>query len=159
MEPSKSSPRRRGARRRNPRPTPDSASTLGFFSELGLGIRLFREKAKLTNAALAAASGIGKSQLSKYETGREFPKLDTLAKILDVLGVSPLWFFYMMHQLHREPVTGLQPLDLFAVASAASPLSAQETSAFSRIFQDLFDLHAAVLEARYSGSQIRVGGL
>jgi transcriptional regulator with XRE-family HTH domain len=153
MEASTSSPRRLAARRRKPRPAPDAASTLGFFSELGLGIRLFREKAKLTNAALAAASGIGKSQLSKYETGREFPKIDTLAKILDVLGVPPIWFFYVMHQLHREPVAGLQPLDLFAAASAASPLSAQEAAAFSRIFQDLLDLHVAVLEARYSGSQ------
>jgi transcriptional regulator with XRE-family HTH domain len=50
----------------------------------------FEAAPRLVKRVIRAArqSGIGKSQLSKYENGRELPKLDSLEKVLTTLGVS-----------------------------------------------------------------------
>jgi transcriptional regulator with XRE-family HTH domain len=66
------------------------ADAAGFFSQLGLALIILREKAGLAARGLAARAGVGKSQLSKYENGRESPKLETLARLLDALNVEPL---------------------------------------------------------------------
>ena len=42
-----------------------------------------RRKAKLTQAELAEKVGISEKHLSKIETGKNYPALDTFLKILD----------------------------------------------------------------------------
>lgn len=77
------------------------ADAAGFFSQLGLALIILRAKAGLSARGLAAKAGVGTSQLSKYENGRESPKLETLARLLGALNVEPLAFFYLMRLLHR----------------------------------------------------------
>jgi transcriptional regulator with XRE-family HTH domain len=67
------------------------------FKNLGLTLRLVRELRGLSQSAAARRAGIGKSQLSKYEIGKELPKLESLGKVLDVLSIDPFNFFYVMH--------------------------------------------------------------
>lgn len=61
-----------------------------MFRNLGLALQTLRQLREQSQSAVADAAGIGKSQLSKYENGKELPRLDSLAKVLHVLGCSPL---------------------------------------------------------------------
>jgi len=63
---------------------------------VGRTLVLLRDLRGHSQASLAKQAGIGKSQLSKYENGKELPKFDSLAKLLRVLGVGPLQFFFAM---------------------------------------------------------------
>ncbi len=47
-----------------------------------------RRKAKLTQAELAEKVGISEKHLSKIETGKNYPALDTFLKILDILNLT-----------------------------------------------------------------------
>jgi len=58
------------------------------FSYVGLAIRLLRSRASLTQGALAEIAIVTKSQVSKYEGGRQRPTLDTLDRIMTALGVD-----------------------------------------------------------------------
>lgn len=73
---------------RPPRPAP--------FRNFGVTLALLRDLEGKTVAQVARESGTGKSQVSKYENGQELPKLETLARILPVLDVSPLGFFFAL---------------------------------------------------------------
>lgn len=66
------------------------------FRNLGLALVVLRWLAGKSQADLAQAAGCGKSQLSKYETGKELPKLDTLDRLLASLGVSPMTLFFVV---------------------------------------------------------------
>jgi transcriptional regulator with XRE-family HTH domain len=122
---------------------------LPYFSQLGPALRLSRDRAKISAAAVAQRAGIGKSQLSKYETGRELPKIDTLARILDVLGVEPLWLFYVMHLLSRENRSEPLRIELALLGGCtAASVSQSEADAFKRVLDSLLDLHVLVVEQR-----------
>lgn len=66
------------------------------FSNLGLALQVVRHFSGQSQASLARKVGVGKSQLSKYENGKELPKLESLGRLLKVLGMSPLAFFTVM---------------------------------------------------------------
>lgn len=65
-----------------------------MFGNLGRTLALLREMRGYSQLALSREARIGKSQLSKYENGRELPKLETLERVLGVLDVQPISFFY-----------------------------------------------------------------
>ena len=48
----------------------------------------FRKKAHLTQSELALAMGIAQSQISKIEEGTHLPKIPTIAKFCNTLGIS-----------------------------------------------------------------------
>lgn len=52
------------------------------------GIKLFREKAGLTQQELAKALGIGPSAISMWETGDRLPRSDKLPELAKILGCS-----------------------------------------------------------------------
>jgi len=80
--------------------------TASMFESLGSTLRLLREQARLSQSELARRAGMGKSQVSKYESGKELPKLESLERLLAVLGVEPLTFFYTAHLIkHRTEVS------------------------------------------------------
>jgi len=56
--------------------------------DLGQLLRDLRQRAGLTQTAAARVAGIDISNLSKYEGGRDVPKLATLTRLLDVYGVD-----------------------------------------------------------------------
>ncbi len=68
-----------------------------MFQSLGRALAHLRQLKGLSQAAVAGRAGIGKSQLSKYEGGRELPKLDSLEKVLRALEVSAHQFFYVFY--------------------------------------------------------------
>ncbi len=82
--------------------TDESRDAGGFFQGLGPALKMIREKTGLSAAAVATRAGVGKSQLSKYEKGRETPRLESLARILAVLGVEPLAYFYLVNAIGRS---------------------------------------------------------
>lgn len=115
------------------------------FRHLGLTLALLRGLRRRSQVDVAREAGIGKSQLSKYEGGKELPKLDSLAKILDVLEVTPLGFFYTLHLIERRvtdtPVAGVPVSD-------ASVLFARSGEALNRLLEDAMRLHGVLAEER-----------
>lgn len=120
-----------------------------FFGQLGPALRIVRERAGLSGAVLARAARIGKSQLSKYETGRELPRMETLSRLLDVLDIAPLRFFYLMHRLDRDErgelyETSLQ-LDLVMLDDGPAA-EVWEAAGFRKIIESVLDLHRLAVE-------------
>jgi transcriptional regulator with XRE-family HTH domain len=137
-----------------------------MFTNLGRTLGLLRELRGKSQARVAREAGIGKSQLSKYENGKELPKLDSLEKVLKALAVGHFEFFYTLYlvderaaELARadalpgavpraeasEPMPAAPPLPppLFKV----HPLLSESTDqAFSRVFSDLLLLYRRVFE-------------
>ena len=129
-----------------------------MFGNVGLTLSLLRELRGKSQAWLAREAGIGKSQLSKYENGKELPKLDSLEKVLNALKVSYFEFFYTLHLVDRR-ATDLTPAKSDAGAPHAEPLylpplfsegnslMADPTDqAFSQVFADLMLLYRRLLE-------------
>jgi transcriptional regulator with XRE-family HTH domain len=89
-----------------------------MFGNLGRTLALLREMRGYSQIALSRQARIGKSQLSKYENGREMPKLETLERLLAVLDVQPISFFYTVAVLDslaerfQGPPAELPPLPL-----------------------------------------------
>jgi transcriptional regulator with XRE-family HTH domain len=52
---------------------------------LGKALRLLRNWQGRTQTEIAGTAGISKAMLSSYETGKQLPKIGTLAVILDAL--------------------------------------------------------------------------
>ena len=140
-----------------------------MFGNLGRTLRLLRELRDLSQGQVAREAGIGKSQLSKYENGRELPKLESLAKVLKVLRIGPYEFFYTMHLLDRRAA------DLAAAAARGDAYPTAEgpsgeirdqelllrslhpgnpllpgamDQAFSRVWEDLLGVYRLVCEQR-----------
>lgn len=58
------------------------------FSELIISIKERREALRVTQETLAELSGVGLRTLKQLESGKGNPTLQTLEKILDVLGMQ-----------------------------------------------------------------------
>lgn len=135
---------------------------MGMFDNLGRTLSLLRELRGRSQAWVAREAGIGKSQLSKYENGKELPKLDSLEKVLLVLEVGHFEFFYTLYLVDRraadlERGTGREPaghepsLDDEPVYPPpifkGHPLLSEPTDqAFTRVFADLLLLYRRVFE-------------
>jgi transcriptional regulator with XRE-family HTH domain len=141
---------------------------MGMFVNLGRTLSLLRELRGKSQAQVAREAGIGKSQLSKYENGKELPKLDSLEKVLGVLGVGQFEFFYTLYLVDRraadlahDPLTmpqnlepgefqglGLpeEPLFIPPLFHGHSLLAESTDQAFTRIFADLLLLYRRVFE-------------
>lgn len=117
-----------------------------MFRRLGLALRVSRELAGLSVRALAREAGVGPAQLSKYENGRELPKLATLEKVLGRLGLSPLSFFYLLHVL--ENVEDERAVTSSVVLSAPGHLSASEWAKFQGLFEQILGLYRAAISER-----------
>src|SRR3954466_12957956 len=85
-------------------------SCMGMFINLGKTLGLLRELRGKSQARVAREAGIGKSQLSKYENGKELPKLDSLEKVLKALGVGHFEFFYTLYLVDQR-ASELEPVE------------------------------------------------
>jgi transcriptional regulator with XRE-family HTH domain len=121
-----------------------SGAAHGMFSDLGSALRLLREAAGLTQAELARRAGLGKSQLSKYENGKEMPKLETLERLLEVLDAEPATLFYTAHLLkHRVEIS---PAALLVTATPLAGDPALES--FRRLFGHFLESFEILMASR-----------
>ncbi|HWM94589.1 MAG TPA: helix-turn-helix transcriptional regulator [Thermoanaerobaculia bacterium] len=120
------------------------------FEHLGPTLRLLREQAGLSQAGAASEAGMSKSQLSKYETGRELPKLDSLERILRVLKTEPLWLFYLADLLSRQVPDPAVSIPVLALLQADSIpfLRETEVAAFRGLFDHVLNLYQQAIESR-----------
>lgn len=114
---------------------------------------------------MAREAGIGKSQLSKYENGKELPKLDSLEKVLIVLEVGHFEFFYTLYLVdrraadlnrgsgkgpdrgaNREPSFDDEPVYPPPIFKGHPLLSEPTDQAFTQVFADLLLLYRRVFE-------------
>jgi transcriptional regulator with XRE-family HTH domain len=145
-----------------------------MFANLGRTLRLLRELRDLSQGEVAREAGIGKSQLSKYENGKELPKLESLAKVLRVLHLGPYEFFYTMHMLDRRaadlaaaeayPTGSEMPAEirdqqlLLRTLLPGNPLLPHSMDlAFSRVYEDLLGVYRLVCEQRLSAGLAKSG--
>ena len=122
-----------------------------MFSNLGRTLSLLRELRGKSQARVAREAGIGKSQLSKYENGKELPKLDSLEKVLSALKVGYFEFFYTLYLVDRR-AADLTRGDSFReeyvlpLARGESVLSDHTDQAFSQVVMDLLLLYRRIFE-------------
>ena len=144
---------------------------MGMFANLGMTLSLLREIRGKSQSRVAREARIGKSQLSKYENGRELPKLDSLEKILRVLKVDMFEFFYTLYLVDGRAAAlaepGVSAAGSGGGAAPAAPASAGALTgplylpplphehpllegatdqAFARVFADLLVLYRRVFE-------------
>ena len=140
---------------------------MGMFVNLGRTLSLLRELRGRSQAWVAREAGIGKSQLSKYENGKELPKLDSLEKVLLVLEVGHFEFFYTLYlvdrraadlnrstekgakgaeEASREPSLDDEPVYPPPIFKGHPLLSEPTDQAFTQVFADLLLLYRRVFE-------------
>jgi len=133
-----------------------------MFDHIGQALGLLRELRGKSQIRLSKEAGIGKSQLSKYETGKELPKLDSLEKVLDALKVDYFEFFYTLQLVDRRAADlaasdgageapaaaglGRETLYIPPLFSGKSLLAEPTDQAFGQVFTDLLLLHRRLLE-------------
>jgi len=138
-----------------------------MFANLGRTLSLLRELRGKSQARIAREAGIGKSQLSKYENGKELPKLDSLEKVLNALKVGYFEFFYTLYLVDRRAADlarGADGDDADSDTAATVSEGPRETlymppllngntllaettdQAFSQVFTDLLLLYRRVFE-------------
>lgn len=123
-----------------------------MFANLGLTLSLLRELRGKSQARVAREAGIGKSQLSKYENGKELPKLDSLEKVLRALEVGHFEFFYTLYLIDERASDLTRGRGAERQATLVPPLSGGPLlsdltdQAFSKIFSDLLVLYRRVFE-------------
>ena len=130
---------------------------MAMFVHLGRTLSLLRELRGKSQASVAREAGIGKSQLSKYENGKELPKLDSLEKVLIALEVGYFEFFYTLHVVDRRAADLQRSAEPLYVPPLSDPgeggdgnaMAAGTTDqAFSRVFTDLLILYRRIFEQR-----------
>ncbi|HET9210911.1 MAG TPA: helix-turn-helix transcriptional regulator [Thermoanaerobaculia bacterium] len=131
---------------------------MAMFTNLGRTLSLLRELRGKSQARVAREAGIGKSQLSKYENGKELPKLDSLEKVLIALKVGYFEFFYTLHLVDRRAselehagngngeAPQAEPLPMPSFLPGNTLLDDTTDQAFSQVFTDLLLLYRRVFE-------------
>jgi transcriptional regulator with XRE-family HTH domain len=108
-----------------------SESPMASLKNLGPALLVLRQMLGISGGEVARRAGVGKSQLSKYETGKELPKLPSLQKILDIYGVDFAALFVLVRMLDRvstrrlaiQPALELEVLSQFVTATERDSLS------------------------------------
>jgi transcriptional regulator with XRE-family HTH domain len=124
---------------------------MAMFDNLGPALRLIRELRKRSQADVARRARVGKSQLSKYENGKELPRLDSLQRVLEELGVPAFGFFYTLHLIDKGELAMEGKADPAPLADGqpdAGLLSASTQAAFQATFDHMLVLYKQVLLAQ-----------
>ncbi|HLH36216.1 MAG TPA: helix-turn-helix domain-containing protein [Alloacidobacterium sp.] len=118
-----------------PRPTPTPKHDILHLYSIGSKLKTLRNNKGLTLSRLSAETGLSTALLSKLETDRMLPTLQTLAKICRVYGVDFGHFFvgathhslaitrnaYVIAERREQPTARQTPLH--AVTSGSKQLS------------------------------------
>ena len=121
-----------------------------MFQNLGNTLSLIRHLRRKSQAQVARDAGIGRSKLSKYESGMELPGLDPLSRLLTALDISIHEFFYTL-ALVDERASSLNSSDAFTQRSllvipkkGGSLLLPATEAAFNQLQALFLDLHRLV---------------
>ena len=125
----------------------------GMFDHLGTALRTIRESAGLAQAEVARRAGLGKSQLSKYENGKELPKLETLERILEVLGAEPLTVFYTAHVLKCCPEISPTAMIGLSLSTPGPLLDDPALESLRRLFGHFLETFEILVKARVLGRE------
>jgi transcriptional regulator with XRE-family HTH domain len=123
-----------------------------MFRNLGLALGVVRQMRGRSQAAVARQARVGKSQLSKYEKGKELPRLESLERVLMALEVGSFEFFYILHLLDRgeHEIAGAAEAPGEPPAYAGSGGSGGSIDqGFQRVVNDLFTLYGQVFTVRF----------
>ena len=88
---------------------------------LGIALMVLRRSRGLNLFQLSQACGATRSSLSRYETGKQLPRLDTLRPIMKAIGL-PTATLYEMQRLVEELTQGRDEGDDGALPPARRPL-------------------------------------
>jgi transcriptional regulator with XRE-family HTH domain len=58
-----------------------------MFENIGPAVRIIRQARGMSQSRLAIVARTGRSQLARYESGKDLMKLDTLERLLEALEV------------------------------------------------------------------------
>jgi transcriptional regulator with XRE-family HTH domain len=128
-----------------------------MFYNLGKALFLIRELRELSLASVARCAGIGKSQLSKYESGAVAPTFDDLNKVLDALGVGYSEFFYtltVVDQRANSLGTASLPWPVICPTGSGSFLNPETSAAFHQVLGDVFRLYVRVMQEATGGPRL-----
>jgi transcriptional regulator with XRE-family HTH domain len=101
---------------------------------------------QLSAAEVARRAGVGKSQLSKYETGKEVPKLSSLQRVVDIYGLDLAGLFLLVRTLDQFSVSRWPAsLELGVLSQFVAPA---ETEALTELTAAVVRLFYANLNAR-----------
>jgi transcriptional regulator with XRE-family HTH domain len=105
-----------------------------MFTNLGKALFRIRELRGMSQTAIARKAQIGKSQLSKYESGKELPKLESLERVLGALGVGYLEFFRALGVMDQ----GKEP--------GPRPTRKEVDEIFNNLTREVFALHREIVK-------------
>jgi transcriptional regulator with XRE-family HTH domain len=111
------------------------------FANIGKAVARLRTARGLSQAQLADRSGIGRSQVSRYEAGKELMKLATLEKMLATLQFSPEGFFRFLASLDESPELHQPPVSLRTDDGGVG-------KAFERVLHAIETVHTEMHELR-----------
>lgn len=118
-----------------------------MLENLGRALHLIMSYRGVSQASLAAAAKIGKSQLSNYLNGRELPKLDSLRRVAQALDVGFVEIFTLMEELDRIR-EGLSSHDLSLLGRSSSTLMPEDLQeAIKRLALDVLHVQRTYLAA------------
>jgi transcriptional regulator with XRE-family HTH domain len=90
--------------------------------DVGTALRAARERAGLTQAALAHLAGTSQSTVAAYESGRKRPSVDTLSRLLAATGSRLTVEVARQEAVHPSPAQHRRAaralLDVLALAEA-----------------------------------------
>ena len=123
----------------------------GLGPNVGRALTLVREFRGLSQAELARQAGVGKSQLSKYQSGRELPKLDSLSRLLTALRIGFLELFYivrLLDDLESELGSKAGVSCEFLMLQDAQFFDSEVRNAFRGLLDQALELFKALIEAQ-----------
>ena len=121
-----------------------------MFENVGLALRLLRQRRRLTLAELARRARVGKSQLSRYEAG-QLPMLEPLSRILEALEVEPYALFSLVAFLDELPSLLASPAPWpILVLGTPKTSSLFPVDAFPPLFDHLLDLFRQAVRRQLS---------
>jgi transcriptional regulator with XRE-family HTH domain len=118
------------------------------FRNLGKALILLRELRHQSQRAVAHASGASTSQLSRYETGKILPKLETIENILDVLAIAPVDLFYLVALIDGWERRVGEDGDFRLPFPGSGLLTPSAFSASQKIIESLFTIQAEFVSER-----------
>jgi transcriptional regulator with XRE-family HTH domain len=117
------------------------------FDDLGPVLRALRLEHGLTQVELSVRAGVSKSMLSLYEQGRQRPHLDTLARLLEALGVR-LGELAMLLERWKDGEEAASAMDPSTARGAPSGRAEEEqVAAAIEVLQGIAALLRSALQA------------